>query len=255
MIHIDMRDYVHLFNTQEQFDTARDITNYYEPWLSLVTEEGRVDYNIRKDFFKPLTLEARSDGEIKWTLSNAAGTAKSIEYSKDGETWTTITSTTEGASIPVAKGDVVRLRGDNAAYGGPETIESSSTLVYSQFKFSEGLEAVVYGNVMSLISSTGYTGVTELTGGFNLYGLFKGDTGLTTSSGRHTLFLPATTLAQYCYCGMFANTGVRRVPELPAMTLAPYCYIQMFANCKKLVNPGKLPATTLAAHCYRFMFQ
>ena len=67
--------------------------------------------------------------------------------------------------------------------------------------------------------------------------------------------LPATTLVDYCYDGMFYNcTSLVTAPELPATTLAKNCYNNMFRGCTSLVNAPKLPATTLANSCYTCMF-
>lgn len=47
-------------------------------------------------------------------------------------------------------------------------------------------------------------------------------------------FLPATTLAESCYRGMFQSTAIETAPELLATTLAPNCYRWMFTSCSKL---------------------
>ena len=68
-------------------------------------------------------------------------------------------------------------------------------------------------------------------------------------------FLPATTLAKYCYYNMFSGcTSLTTAPELPATTLAAYCYYEMFYGCTSLVNAPVLPATTLVDGCYSYMF-
>lgn len=60
-------------------------------------------------------------------------------------------------------------------------------------------------------------------------------------------FLPATTLAENCYRGMFqSNTSLEKAPFLPAITLSGNCcYQEMFNGCTKLSyikclasNPG-----------------
>ena len=67
--------------------------------------------------------------------------------------------------------------------------------------------------------------------------------------------LPATTLADCCYRGMFSKcTSLTRAPALPATTLANYCYAEMFYGCTALTQAPALPATTLAEHCYHSMF-
>ena len=60
--------------------------------------------------------------------------------------------------------------------------------------------------------------------------MFYGCTSLTSAPS-----LPATTLADGCYAGMFSNcTSLTSAPSLPATTLAEYCYNGMFYNCNKL---------------------
>ena len=67
--------------------------------------------------------------------------------------------------------------------------------------------------------------------------------------------LPATTLANQCYYGMFLGcTGLTQAPALPATTLANQCYYDMFQGCTALTQAPALPATTLAEECYAMMF-
>ena len=49
--------------------------------------------------------------------------------------------------------------------------------------------------------------------------------------------LPATSLAQECYRGMFYNNELLRIaPTLPATTLADGCYRGMFKGCSSLFS-------------------
>ena len=69
--------------------------------------------------------------------------------------------------------------------------------------------------------------------------------------------LPATTLGDYSYTGMFGwCTQLKKGPsKLPATTLADYCYLGMFANCPSMViGPDTLPAKVLKTECYSDMF-
>ena len=69
------------------------------------------------------------------------------------------------------------------------------------------------------------------------------------------IILPATTLAERCYSGMFFGcTKLERAPELPATQLAEGCYAYMFSGCTSLTTAPELPAETLAGHCYSDMF-
>lgn len=68
--------------------------------------------------------------------------------------------------------------------------------------------------------------------------------------------LPATTLAQSCYYGMFNGcTALTTAPStLPATTLAQSCYGEMFDGCTALTTAPVLPATTLITDCYKLIF-
>jgi hypothetical protein len=67
--------------------------------------------------------------------------------------------------------------------------------------------------------------------------------------------LPATTLDNYCYQGMFSGcTNLINAPELPAIELDISCYDSMFKGCTSLAAAPELPATTLADACYDSMF-
>lgn len=67
--------------------------------------------------------------------------------------------------------------------------------------------------------------------------------------------LPATTLVDRCYLGIFGSCySLKNAPELPATTLAPFCYQEMFSGCTSLETAPQLPATTLAINCYCRMF-
>ena len=71
----------------------------------------------------------------------------------------------------------------------------------------------------------------------------------------HSTFLPATTLAEDCYCNMFRGcTSLVTAPELPATTLVNNCYYGMFYGCTSLTSAPELPATKLVGNCYSYMF-
>lgn len=68
--------------------------------------------------------------------------------------------------------------------------------------------------------------------------------------------LPATSLSETCYFGMFYGcTGIISAQSvLPAKTVYKGSYNQMFYGCTALVNPPALPADKLAISCYNQMF-
>ena len=173
----------------------------------------------------PLTLEAIDDGTI--TVTNPLGLT--IEYSVDGgATWT---ATTTAINVAAVAGDKVCLRGDNAAYADAGSWQSSSG--HTSIKSTGNFYA--YGNVMSLISSTGFATLTTLTENYTFAYLFGECYGRLRSHPSKELLLPATTLTQYCYARMFsACFEMRRAPSLPAQSLTGYCYYYMFTNCSSL---------------------
>ena len=190
----------------------------------------------------PLTFEALED-ETTISIDNKLG--KTIEYSTNGgSTWSS-TSATSIAINGISAGTKVCLRGNNAAYG---TLSGSATTI----NFNK--DCYVYGNVMSLISSTGFATLTTLTGDAAFYKLFNNNVHF-VSHNTKDLVLPATTLTQSCYSGMFASSTISRAPELPATTIARSCYYSMFTYCKNLTAAPALPATKMEQDCYHAMFE
>ena len=194
---------------------------------------------------EPLTFKIISGGTIVW---KSAGTpiAKTISYSKDnGDTWTNITSNEDGANINVNSGDVIIFKGDNSRY-------ANGLLTYNAFQTTGDTLFSVQGNIMSLIDSTGFATAETLTDSCTFCKLFYNCAGLTSAEN---LILPATTLAEYCYTGMFYGcSNLTSAPALPSETMADSCYRAMFYYCTSLKTAPALPATTLASDCYKEMF-
>ena len=187
----------------------------------------------------PLTFEAKVDGV---DVMFGGGTSKTIEYSIDGgANWTSYTPSGmmfEVMTTLANAGDKVLLRGDNESY--------------EDYYFALWEDCYVYGNIMSLIDSDGYSTLTTLTGDHNFVDLFNGQK--VFSHPTIPLLLPATTLTDHCYDGMFKDTELSVAPDLPATSLADYCYSGMFYGCTSLTTAPDLPATTLADYCYENMF-
>ena len=195
----------------------------------------------------PLTLEAVTSGTVTFDLSLAYNTDPSvmtaIEYQKNGGVWTTYTW---GDAIGVAAGDKVAFRGDNAKYFGNGTPTYDSHITSTA-------DVYVYGNIMSLINSTGFATLTTLTEKDAFSHLFSvpGENPWevipnTTIKSHPTkdLKLPATTLTNMCYQYMFAGCqGLTRAPELPATKIPVACYASMFEDCISLTKAPVLPAT------------
>ena len=193
----------------------------------------------------PLTMEALTAGSIVVNKPRSG-----MQYSLNGGEKITLTATKTISGLQV--GDKVQF------YGNGTTISSyyASSTDYTSIAGGTA-EVKVYGNIMSLVDETGYPTNTKLTENSAFCRLFsKGsmdaNNKLKDASG---LLLPATTLTEGCYVGMFNYcTALTAAPELPAKTLAKYCYNAMFQKCSKLTTAPALPATTLADYCYQQMF-
>ena len=192
----------------------------------------------------PLTIEALSAGTLQLT-NNTSQT--DIYYNLNDGGWQLIG--TDNMSFNVDAGDIIQFGATEAVnlqqYSAGRSLFSGNTLAFK-----------VYGNIESL--EYGYGDFTNRDTSVYLESAFtycfRSCSGLTDASN---LVLPATTLANSCYYGMFNGcTSLTTAPELPATTLADYCYYAMFENCSGLlIATSKLPATTLAGYCYTNMFR
>ena len=198
-----------------------------------------VEHDYSADY---LAFRVLTSGTISW--KSFGGLAKTIEYSIDNGAWTSITSTSEGATISVAQGNLVRFRGSNTTY-------ATSKSAYSGF---EGGTATydIDGNIMSLLYGDNFAESTTLPDSdYTFCSLFKN---ARVISAEH-LILPATTLKTYCYRALFSLcTTLIKAPELPATTLATGCYWYMFEQCA-ITEAPILNATTLVKECYGHMFE
>lgn len=165
---------------------------------------------------EPLTFEAVNDETQITFVNNSEGT---VEFRRDDGEWHTYTS-----ALTLDAGEKVSFRGNNASYH-PDSDPS-------YFYCSD--DCYVYGNMMSLISDTGYKNTTELEGDDTFRELFKDNENILNCPEK-ALLLPATTLSQSCYKSMFYGCSkLERAPVLPASTLVANCYESMFTDCDKL---------------------
>ena len=164
------------------------------------------------------TIVPRENGSIKFKNT---GTYK---YSTDsGETWSTGDSETV---INTTTGNKVMFK----AKLFPNTTSFWAGYGIGRFSGVTG-QFDVEGNIMSLLNEYEFVGM-ETVLDFEFYELFRGCENLISAEN---LVLPATRLAQYCYCGMFgACTSITIAPVLPATTLETGCYERMFGDCTNL---------------------
>lgn len=189
-----------------------------------------------------LTFEIVEGGSITWKVTSN-DIAKTIEYSVNGGGWNKLTSSTNGATFNVSKGDRVRFRGNNTRY---------ATGIFSYNSFTTTCKFNVIGNIMSLIAGDNFASASSLSATYTFERLFYQCSGLLSAE---KMVLGATTLMNYCYEGLFYNcSSLNKAPDLPAKTMADFCYRYMFFGCKSLESAPKLPATTVAKDCYTMMF-
>ena len=266
--------YILKFESETAFTQTYSGSGYIEPWTSMTkTGSGsRVDYNKteeqkREEYMRsPLTMDIISDGYVVWKAENASS-AKTIEVRVNDGSWSGITSSSVGEYIWARAGDRVQFRGDNAQYNTGVSKMNHFGNSSCRFKLS--------GNIMSLINSTGFTGITAISGNYAFCSLFYGCTGLTDAGW---LMLPARSLSEGAYYTMFSGcinmtkapeltgpnrgydgmfngcSGLTEAPELPATNVGAWGYEQMFRGCTSITKAPVLPANTLGNYAYNLMF-
>ena len=183
-----------------------------------------------------LTIEAIEDG------LTASLSVNTCEYCIDCDgNWKTLSAGTTTESIN--SGQMLLFRGN---------LQPTSSNGIGTFTINK--KCNLKGNCMSMLFGDNAADNYSLNGkNYAFYKLFQNCTNIVNVDSN---FLPATTLASYCYSYMFYNcTNLSTAPELPATTLASDCYSYMFQNCTNLSMTPKLPATTLTDGCYNNMFQ
>ena len=162
---------------------------------------------------------------------------KAIEYSLDGETWTSLAANT--ASPTIHTGEYIMWRGTYS----PENSAKN--------RFSSTGSFNVEGDPRSIYAGDSFKSASIVNHTFTyLFYQCK----VVDASG---LLLPATSLANFCYNRMFQGcTSLTAAPRLlPAATLKPFCYQYMFEGCTSITTAPVIAATTLDSTCCRYMFQ
>jgi len=235
---------------EASFDGNDTYTSYLESRVFSITSSQQNPSDYQNEY---LTFEALEDDvEIYFNNYHQDGvdsTLRQIQYSTDKNIWNNCTSfdrKSDSSASPIVSldmGQKLYLRGTNNVYGG----------VYYYNYFTSTGRINISGNIMSLVGGSNFRNLTTLTGQYNFKYIFNALKVVDASN----LILPATTLKEYCYHGMFLNcTSLTNLPNLPATTLADGCYEHMFDSCTSLTNiPNNyLPVTTLAYGCYGGMF-
>jgi len=240
--------YLKSFENHTGYETFTQSDAFIKPNVSLCIEENEAHYSPYTYADEYFTIDALEDGTFTFTLNKDVSTdeVQSISYSLDGgENWVTtdnvnnqiVTITTP----TVSRGNSVIWKGDANRLGKKTSISSTNSFNAK-------------GNIMSLLYGDEYKNEVDLTDKNYCFSyLFKDCAGLTSAEN---LSLPATTLADSCYYGMFRGcTNLTTAPELPATTLVDWCYAFMFDGCTNLASAPELPATVLTEYCYDGMFR
>ena len=174
----------------------------------------------------------------------------SLQYRKGADNWAAYTI---GDGVSLSDGQSVQFRageGGNSTFSkGPPTTTSTTITNYYKINVTDTGTVIASGNIMSLLDSS----LESTLPAYSFYYLFYNCEKLTDASN---LKLPAETLANYCYKGMFSGcTSLTTAPELPATKLAQYCYQSMFQGCTALTTAPEIPATTVMSGCCQSMFQ
>ena len=187
-----------------------------------------------------ITFKAKAEQKFKMTITDNY-TLSGLQYSVNNGKWENVVVDKE-VTFGGTNGDL-RLRGTN--HNGT----ASNGFQYSTITFTDSnVKVACTGNILTLLDWRNYN-IVETNNARFCY-LFK-DCAVLTSAPE----LPATTLADFCYDGMFSGcTSLTAAPKLPATTLADYCYRYMFFGCTSLTATPELKATELVERCYCGMF-
>ena len=235
------------------------------------------------------TITSRKDNNSVYfiTMSTVHGDTghKTIQVSKDKQTWTSYTSTTNTETHPsnywyepgdgtligtLDQGESLYIKGTNDTYGGFSYLPSSGTYYATNWNCFYCLDDFdVSGNIMSLLYGDNFQSATSLPTPPSAASSAFAKLFCTTTTHNNSqssiesklinaqnLVLPEVTLQEWCCLQMFEDcVNLKTAPRLKPMTLATRCYTSMFRYCSSLRMTPVLPATTLTDSCYYEMFK
>lgn len=218
--------------------TSEAVAMYIGSTLIWSQGGGQQEHDYSQDYF---TIESLEDNNAISTKNLSCNQLPTFQYSADnGESWSTITTaknTTQNITT-LNTGQKIIVKGTNT---------SLATAYNCYNKFIGKKNFKVYGNVMSLLYGNQFLNQLEFEQNSicNLCGLFYGATTLTDASD---LVLPALTLKESCYNGMFRGCSnlVNGPKLLPALDVPKDGYSSMFEGCVSLVGGPEIRATTVS---------
>lgn len=195
----------------------------------------------------PFYVENITNSNETVTIKKQSSNNETIDvYKSDDKTYWTLlgTTSTTPLTFTLVPKQKVYLRATTSTWHGGSIINSSNIII--------GMSKVG-GNIMSLLYGNNFENQTEITTNRALSFVFYQNNTLIDASD---LALPATTLSNSCYAGLFNGcSSLSNGPKfLPATTLASGCYNGMFNGCSSLINIPEIYATTLADSCCMGMF-
>ena len=225
---------------------GRNVANITGITINEWKSGSAIGTNEEADLVPYVTFSAESEQTFKMDFKSfTLDTGDYFEYSVGGGKWTKFTSTISDENAVAfggAKGNL-RLRGKSSK-GTADSNTKRSTI-----SFGNTTAVSCTGDIRTLIDYKSYASANTENARFCY--LSSGCTALSTAPE-----LPAMTLADNCYFGMFADcSSLTTAPELPAQTLKDRCYSYMFYGCSSLTTAPKLSAMTLDVYCYSLMFQ
>ena len=195
------------------------------PWnTGTITDNGKAIYTPYVTF--------KANGEQKFMMNAANNyTITGLQYSVNNGKWQDVVKG-KGVTFGGTHGDL-RLRGTNTN-GTAINASQNSNITFT----NRTVNVACTGDIRTLLNWEKYKTVDTKNAKFCY--LFDGCSVLTSAPE-----LPATTLAEDCYHGMFWYcTNLESAPELPATTLMKDCYNLMFGYCEKLSTVTMLAPST-----------
>lgn len=252
--------YAHIFANTTERDNYVFSNNYVEPFVGVVRQDEEDSLTAYNRFYDtditdylsetPFTIGILSAGNFTVRSNNAAW-SKTVEYQKNDGNWTSINITTAATSLSVVPGDKISFRGDNDTYA-----EWNSNGVYQctfgSYESGTTCRFIAYGNVMSLISKSSFSTLSQFTSPGVFGYMFSCAYYLEDASG---LILPSTNLTNLCYNHMFNATGIKYPPKLlPAKRVAQSAYGGMFTLSSNLIEPPEIQALSVLSNGCSEMF-
>lgn len=210
--------HIQSFNDSGSVQTAIDNNFLSSPSVAADLSSNKIMWNSPKVYgTMPLTFEVQEAGDIYWGRGRFAYEDRTIYYKLNDGEWTSIKSNRTPRKIAVASGDTVQFKGDNATYS-PEVYDERD--IGGSFSGTTA-KCKIYGNIMSLVNSTGFTNETGLTSAGTFAYLFAN----ANIQDAYNLVLPADKLKKGCYRAMFANN-----PDMHFGPLLPSTIVKTMAD-------------------------